>query len=694
LNLVSNLTVRMKFVVLTIFVALGVAVLGHASNEVLADVKINGAAYTEIMASQNLIADSMPPPLFLMEARENMLAHLTKPNAATQREIDARQEAIRRDFKARHDFWMAADLPSDTKRMIEEIYRTGNDFLAVMEGDFETAISNNDYEAARKIAGERAAELFSKHEAVARALFSSEDARHTAKEKAAAVLLEKANTNLSFARMLFGALCAAFIYFVSRTIIAPLDQMKQTAESLARGDVSAQLEYKGKDEFGALADSFRTLIEYSKRLSQAVDRLSRGDANVEVKPESDADVLSHSVQRAATALRGVMGESERLVSAVGRGDFSVAASVNGAEGAFKSLLEGLGRLAETTRKPIEALNAAVSAVSHGDLTARMNGQYSGAFAQMQESFNSAMGSLASSFAEVAMAADQVASAADQIAASSQSVAQGASEQARSLEETSSSVEEMASMTKQNAQSANQAQENSTSAKGASDAGVEAMQRMTEAMVKIGASAKGTAAIIRDINEIAFQTNLLALNAAVEAARAGEAGRGFAVVAEEVRNLALRSKEAAKKTEVLIQESVGLASDGGQVATQVSENLGSIVNSVAEVSKLISTIATASSEQARGIEQVNRAVAQMDQVTQQNAANAQESSSAAQELSSQAQRMSGLVSRFNVGRPTEGKRPSKGREAARSNAAAAAKSAPAPSGNGFIPLEDDPVFREF
>lgn len=65
-------------------------------------------------------------------------------------------------------------------------------------------------------------------------------------------------------------------------------------------------------------------------------------------------------------------------------------------------------------------------------------------------------------------------------------------------------------------------------------------------------------ITRIITGISEQTNLLSLNASIESARAGEAGKGFAVVAEEIRKLAMMSKNSAENISQIIKELVDKA----------------------------------------------------------------------------------------------------------------------------------------
>jgi methyl-accepting chemotaxis protein len=158
-----------------------------------------------------------------------------------------------------------------------------------------------------------------------------------------------------------------------------------------------------------------------------------------------------------------------------------------------------------------------------------------------------------------------------------------------------------------------------------------------------------------IDEIAFQTNLLALNAGVEAARAGEAGRGFAVVAQEVRELAQRSANAAKEIADLIQTSAGEVQGGVGLVRSTGEALAEIEVLVNKVNDHVQTIATASREQATGLQEVNTAVNQMDQMTQQNAAMVEESSAASQTLAEESRKLRDMLSRFTLSSGARAKR---------------------------------------
>jgi hypothetical protein len=220
----------------------------------------------------------------------------------------------------------------------------------------------------------------------------------------------------------------------------------------------------------------------------------------------------------------------------------------------------------------------------------------------------------------------------QVATSGQSIADGASVQAASLEETSASMEETSTMSRHNADNAGQANVLIKESMAVIAQGGQSMQQLSQAMGEISTASDKTLKIVKTIDDIAFQTNLLALNAAVEAARAGEAGAGFAVVADEVRNLAMRAADAARETNLLIEETAGKIHDGNQLAQGAANVFADIVASSGKVCTLISDINAASGEQDRGIQQINKALVEMEQVTQQNSANAEESAAVAVEMS--------------------------------------------------------------
>ena len=203
------------------------------------------------------------------------------------------------------------------------------------------------------------------------------------------------------------------------------------------------------------------------------------------------------------------------------------------------------------------------------------------------------------------------------------------------------------MAKQNVGNAKEARSLAEGARSSAELGAANMQNLSTAIGKIKASADSTAKIVKTIDEIAFQTNLLALNAAVEAARAGDAGKGFAVVAEEVRNLAMRSAEAAKNTANLIEESVKNSESGVTLNEGVAANLREINEQVQKVSEMMAEISAASEQQNTGVEQINSSVEQMNQVTQQSAANSEESASAAEELSGQSEELLNMVASFKL-----------------------------------------------
>ncbi|MDC8747749.1 methyl-accepting chemotaxis protein [Xanthomonas campestris] len=376
----------------------------------------------------------------------------------------------------------------------------------------------------------------------------------------------------------------------------------------------------------------------------------------------------------------VEDEVARIVRAAAAGDMTGRVDTDGKQGFFLQLAQQLNGLLDANAASIEQISALLSALSRGDLTVRMQGEFKGVFAQMRDDANATATQLADIVGRIKLSSTAINASAGEIASGNQDLSQRTEQQAANLEETAASMEELTSTVRQNAESARQANQLAIGATGVASQGGDVVSQVVNTMSGIEASSKKIADIISVIDGIAFQTNILALNAAVEAARAGEQGRGFAVVASEVRTLAQRSAGAAKEIKGLIDDSVHKVAEGSALVRKAGSTMAEIVASVQRVTDIMGEISAASQEQSAGIEQVNQTITQMDETTQQNAALVEEATAAARSMEEQAGHLAEAVSVFKLDAPAAPvhARPAASRPVAVKSAAKPVRNAAAPA----------------
>ena len=306
------------------------------------------------------------------------------------------------------------------------------------------------------------------------------------------------------------------------------------------------------------------------------------------------------------------------------------------------------RITASITAPIGRAVVVAERIARGDLTSQVEvrihdetGRLLEAIAAMQERLRTLVG-------EIGQTADSILVASSEVASGNLDLSQRTEQTSHNLQSAASSLVDLTGTVSQSADSARQANQLASTASDAATRGGEVVGQVVRTMDTISASSRKIADIISVIDGIAFQTNILALNAAVEAARAGEQGRGFAVVAAEVRNLALRSAQAAGEVKVLINNSMATVQDGTELVRQADGRIQELVASVSKVGEVFAALSADTTEHAGSIDAVTKSVMELDELTRQNVSMAETTQGIAAGLLAHGTELDRVLSAFKLG----------------------------------------------
>ncbi|MBX9710651.1 MAG: HAMP domain-containing protein [Xanthobacteraceae bacterium] len=273
----------------------GIATVLFTSLYAMNRIKINGQLYNTIKLGNDLIADILPPPEYVLEAYLEATLAMQDPSS-----INTHQERLvqlHKDYDDRFTYWSKSDLDDVTKKMLIDTSDADvQRFWTITEKHMLPALQRNDKDIAESAYRELTS-AYQSHRSTIDQIVKRAGDNNTALEQVALEDVQKFSamvwsTGTIIAVVVLSGLLAIILAIV-RPIVAMTDVMRQL--SGGRLDVTIPSRHR-RDEIGLMARAVEVFKENAAAASEFEQRRIASDAAAAMEKQRALRAMAATVE--------------------------------------------------------------------------------------------------------------------------------------------------------------------------------------------------------------------------------------------------------------------------------------------------------------------------------------------------------------------------------------------------------------
>ncbi len=302
-----RMSIAQAIVAFGLITAAGLAAMLLTSTYALNQLKVGGSLYTQIKLGNDLVADILPPPLYVVEAYlEATLAVRDPSQLAVHKK---RLEQLHKEYDERKDFWVASALePSMKTKLTANSDAEVRKFWNIVEQEIVPALGKNDISAAEKAYRSLGAS-YSAHRAIIDDVVKQANAAHTQLE-------EIGNQRVATFSMVVWAVSGGVILVIALGLLGialgmvrPVVRLTMALKEMASGNLDVVIPGANRgDEVGSMAKAVFAIRSNAEQKARE-EAEAKAAQDMIAAGRRKADMI-----RLADQFEGAVGEIIRTVS--------------------------------------------------------------------------------------------------------------------------------------------------------------------------------------------------------------------------------------------------------------------------------------------------------------------------------------------------------------------------------------------